>query len=123
MIITLEKMDAVAERWPVEVPCYHSSTGDMVWCKLCKDDGQFSDIDNPATGSRPATGADLMFKGSDGWPLAPMRAWWERYGGELRMNDTGGNHVADAGCGAHGAPVVAKAMQAAAVAMLGVDNE
>lgn len=112
MTVTLEQMEEVARRFPVEIECRHAIVMDSLLsvCSACN-----------MTLRRPATAADLMQTEADGWPAAPMRAWWGRYGGQaFSMN---GTHMVTiqhpkSGLMGYWGDTYAAAMQAAAVAMV-----
>jgi len=92
----VELLDRVAQAWPVEIEC-----------GTCN-----------GAGIRPATGTDLAAAESDGWPAAPMRAWWEVYGGwMIVLTDCAHASCVGAGVGYDG-NTLADAMQASAIAML-----
>jgi hypothetical protein len=101
--LMIAKLDEVAKRWPVEIGRLASGR------------------------PRYAGACDLMLTEADGWPAAPMRAWWGRYGEHLARWPFDPDTPWRAGCAPclvepHGRTPAA-AMQSAAVAMMETADE
>ena len=83
----IAKLDLVAKRWPVEIACRHAfgtvPEYDSAECARCG--GSIMRIGPIVT----ATGSDLSLIEPDGWPAAPMRAWWGLYGWDLERRLAG----------------------------------
>ena len=79
----IAKLDKVAKRWPVEIECDYPRHKRVRLdephdpCRPCPRCGASGGVE---CGTRLATGTDLAMIEPDGWPAAPMRAWWGKHG-------------------------------------------